>query len=172
MGRKSINPNKSIYQERREELGLSREAASETLGVIAPERIEKIENEKSNPHPDEILAMSEGYKMPELCNYYCANECAIGQKYVPEVKIKGLSQIILEMLDSLNAMEEQQRRLIQISANGKIERDEVKDFVHIQENLERISINVETLQLWAEQMIANGAIDMDEYNSYRNRKNK
>ena len=172
MGRKSINPNKSIYQERREELGLSREAASETLGVIAPERIEKIENEKSNPHPDEILAMSEGYKMPELCNYYCANECAIGQKYVPEVKIKGLSQIILEMLDSLNAMEEQQRRLIQISANGKIERDEVKDFVHIQENLERISINVETLQLWAEQMIANGAIDMDEYNSYKNRKNK
>ena len=172
MGRKSINPNKSIYQERREELGLSREAASETLGVITPERIEKIENEKSNPHPDEILAMAEGYKMPELCNYYCANECAIGQKYVPEVKIKGLSQIILEMLDSLNAMEEQQRRLIQISANGKIERDEVKDFVHIQEDLERISINVETLQLWAEQMIANGAIDMDEYNSYKNRKNK
>ena len=76
------------------------------------------------------------------------------------------------MLDSLNAMEEQQKRLIQISANGKIERDEVKDFVHIQENLERISINVETLQLWAEQMIANGAIDMDEYNSYKNRKNK
>ena len=86
MGRKSTNPNKNIYQERREELGLSREAASEALGVIAPERIEKIENEKSNPHPDEILAMSEGYKMPELCNYYCANECAIGQKYVPEVK--------------------------------------------------------------------------------------
>lgn len=56
--------------------------------------------------------------------------------------------------------------------NGKIERDEVKDFVHIQEDLERISINVETLQLWAEQMLANGAIDMDEYNSYRNRKNK
>ena len=56
--------------------------------------------------------------------------------------------------------------------NGKIERDEVKDFVHIQEDLERISINVETLQLWAEQMIANGAIDMDEYNSYKNRKNK
>ena len=172
MGRKSTNPNKNIYQERREELGLSREAASETLGVIAPERIEKIENEKSNPHPDEILAMSEGYKMPELCNYYCANECAIGQKYVPEVKVRDLSQIILEMLDSLNAMEEQQRRLIQISANGKIERDEVKDFVHIQENLERISINVETLQLWAEQMIANGAIDMNEYNSYKNRKNK
>ena len=172
MGRKSINPNKSIYQERREKLKLSREAASETLGVITPERIEKIENEKSNPHPDEILAMAEGYKMPELCNYYCANECAIGQKYVPEVKVRDLSQIILEMLDSLNAMEEQQKRLIQISANGKIERDEVKDFVHIQEDLERISINVETLQLWVEQMLANGAIDMDEYNSYKNRKNK
>ena len=58
MGRLSTKENKTIFQLSREELGYSREKASELLGWISPERIEKIENEKSMPHPDEILAMS------------------------------------------------------------------------------------------------------------------
>lgn len=168
MGRISKKENKNIYQVRREELGLSREKASELLGALPPERIEKIESEKSLPHPDEVLVMAEGYKMPNLCNYYCANECPIGRQYVPEIKIKDLSQIVLEMLASLNAMQRKQERLIEITADGLIEEDEIKDFVQIQEELEKISITVETLQLWSEQMLANNVIDMDAYNRYKN----
>lgn len=168
MGRVSKKENKNIYQVRREELGLSREKASKLLGALPPERIEKIESEKSMPHPDEVLAMAEGYKIPNLCNYYCANECPIGRQYVPEIKIKDLSQIVLEMLASLNAMQRKQERLIEITVNGLIEEDEIKDFVRIQEELEKISITVETLQLWSEQMLANNVIDMDAYNRYKN----
>jgi len=170
MGKVSVKENKKPYQMRREELGLSREKASELLVTIPPERIEKIENEKSFPHPDEVLVMSEAYKMPALCNYYCANECPIGMQYVPEVKIKDLSQIVLEMLSSLNAMHRKQERLIEITADGRIEGEEIKDFVHIQEDLEKISITVETLQLWSEQMLANNQIDIEAYNNYKNRK--
>ena len=165
MGRVSVKENKNVYQLRREELGLSREKASELLESVPPERIEKIESEKSLPHPDEVLLMSEAYKMPNLCNYYCANECPIGKQYVPEIKIKDLSQIVLEMLASLNSMNKKQERLIEITADGKIEGDEIKDFIHIQEELEKISITVETLQLWSEQMLANGAIDIEAYNA-------
>lgn len=121
------------------------------------------------PHPDEILAMSIVYKNPKLCNFYCANLCPIGQEYVPEVKIKDLSQIVLEMLASLNAMRKKQERLIEITADGKISGDEVEDFIRIQEDLEKISITVETLQLWSERMLATGAIDMDTYQAYKNR---
>lgn len=32
------------------------------------------------------------------------------------------------------------------------------------EELEKISVNVETLQLWSERMLASGAIDEDSYN--------
>ena len=53
MGRISTKENKNQFQLCREEMGLSREKASELLGWISPERIEKIENEKSLPHPDE-----------------------------------------------------------------------------------------------------------------------
>ena len=37
----------------------------------------------------------------------------------------------------------------------------------IQEELERISITVETLQLWCEKMLDNGIIDIEQYNAYR-----
>lgn len=168
MARASTKENKNIYHKTRESLQLSREAASELLETITPERIEKIENERSLPHPDEVLLMSDKYKQPSLCNYYCANQCPIGQEYVPEVKIKDLSQIVLEMLASLNALNKQRERLIEITVDGRISGDEIQDFIFIQEELERISIAVETLQLWSERMIATGMIDADQYNAYKN----
>jgi hypothetical protein len=174
MARMSTKENKNIYQLTREGLKLSREAAGELLGSIPPDRIEKIENERSLPYPEEILVMSEKYKQPGLCNYYCANQCPIGQQYVPEVKLKTLSQIVLEMLASLNAMNKQKERLIEITADGQISGDEIEDFIFIQEELERISITVETLQLWSEQMLATGVIDAEQYRAYqeKNRQNK
>ena len=51
MGKRSVRENKNIYQLSREAKGLTREAASELLTFMSPERIEKIESEKSFPHP-------------------------------------------------------------------------------------------------------------------------
>ena len=167
MARVSTKENKNIYQLTREGLKLSREAASELLESIPPERIEKIENERSLPHPDEVLVMSDKYKQPSLCNYYCANQCPIGQEYVPEVQVKELSSIVLEMLASLNAVHKQKDRLIEIAADGKISGEEIDDFIYIQEELERISITVETLQVWSERMIATGAIDLEQYEALK-----
>ena len=58
MGRKSTKQNKNIYQTSREEAGFTRESAAEILEFISSDRIEKIESERSLPHPDEILAMA------------------------------------------------------------------------------------------------------------------
>ena len=167
MARASTKENKNIYHKTRERLQLTRESASELLETLSPERIEKIENERSLPHPDEVLVMAEKYKQPDLCNYYCANQCPIGQQYVPEVKLKDLSQIVLEMLASLNSMNRQKERLIEITVDGRIAGDELKDFLAIQQELERISIAVETLQLWSERMLATGAIDPERYNALK-----
>ena len=73
------------------------------------------------------------------------------------------------MVASLNSVSKEKDRLIEITADGAIDADEIKDFVHIQEELEKISVTVETLQLWAEKMIADGSIDMEIYNAYKNR---
>ena len=169
MGRASTKENKNRYQLAREELGLSREKAAELLEAIPPERIEKIENERSAPHPDEVLLMSQKYRRPSLCNYYCSHECPIGREYVPEIRMKDLSAIVIEMLASLNSVNRIRERLIDIAADGVISDDEVDDFIHIQNELERISITVETLQFWTEKMLANGTIDPDSYNARKNK---
>ena len=77
--------------------------------------------------------------------------------------MKELSAIVLEMLASLNCVNLEKERLIEITADGKIEGDEIDDFIRIQEKLEKISITVETLQLWAEKMLVNGIIDPEQY---------
>lgn len=159
MGRKSTKENKNIYQTSREGMGLTREAAAELLKFISSDRIEKIENEKSLPHPDEILAMTNCYKNPALCNYYCSHECPIGQEYVPEVKLKDLSQITLEILASLNTLEKEKNRLIEITVDGIISNDERKDFERIQNQLAQINMAIDSLQLWVQQAIADEKIN-------------
>lgn len=163
MGKVSTKENKNRYFQAREELGLTRAEASELLEVISGDRIEKIENERIAPQPYDVLAMARAYKKPSLCNYYCSHECPIGQEYVPAVEIKALSSIVLEMLASLNSIDKQKDRLIEIAADGKISNNEIEDFIHIQSELERISVTVETLQLWSERMLATGAIDVEKY---------
>lgn len=169
MARVSTKENKNIYHKTREALSLTREAAAELLETIPADRIEKIENERVLAHPDEILRMAEKYKTPRLTNHYCSNQCPIGKVYVPEIKVKDLSQIVLDMLASLNAAGKKKDRLIEITVDGKISDDEIDDFIKIQDELERISIAVETLQLWAERMLLNGAIDKEKYLEHKNK---
>ena len=66
MGRKSTRENKTIYQKLREENDLTREKAAELLEFISEDRLERIENEKSEPAPEDVIRMAEVYKAPEL----------------------------------------------------------------------------------------------------------
>ena len=159
MGRASVKENKSIYQLTREELKLTREKASEMTGFMSPEHIEKIENGKINIQPDDVLALAECYKSPKLCNYYCSNECPIGKKYVPEVQVKDLAQIAIETLNSLNRINREKDRLLEIIEDGKVTDDEISDFVSIKKTFDKISLSVNTLQLWVDQAIADGNLD-------------
>ena len=163
----------SIYKSIRKEHDMTRDEVCDVaidLGKpLQPERLERIENGKLEIHPEEVMLLSEIYGEPTLCNHYCSKECPIGQKYVPEIKVKDLAQIVLEMLSSLNSMKKSQERLIEITADGKISDDEIQDFVFIQKELERISITVETLQLWVEKMLATGVIDLEKYKAQSNK---
>ena len=60
-------------------------------------------------------------------------------------------------------MGKQKDRLIEIAADGVISGDEIDDFLRIRRELERISLTVEALQFWSENMLATGKIDPEEY---------
>lgn len=161
----------TVYKEIRKKHDLTRDDVCDKASImnnpIQPERLERIENGKFSITPDEVMLLAEIYGEPTLCNHYCSKECPIGEKYVPEVKVKDLAQIVLEMLSSLNSMKKSQERLIEITADGMIDDEEIKDFVYIQKELERISITVETLQLWVEQMLADKKINIEKYNQIK-----
>ena len=159
MGKKSSRKDKNIYLESRENANLTRAEASEKLEIVSESRIEKIESEKITAAPEDILAMAKGYNRPDLCNYYCANECAIGRETVPEIKISSLSEITLSALSSLNTLYRERDRLIDITADGVINEAEKKDFEKILDDLEKLSIAADTLRLWVQNAITNGEID-------------
>lgn len=163
MGRISTKTNKTLYQIARERLDLSREEASELTGLEAS-KIERIENEKIiRVDPYDIFAMAEAYHEPKLCNYFCTHECPIGMKYVPNVTLEGLKEITIEMLASINSLNKQKERIVEIARDGKVDEYELEDFVFIQKELEQISMVVEALQIWSEKMLSTGNIDKSKY---------
>ena len=161
MAIKPVKNDKNVYRMSREAAKLTREAASEQL-FISPDRIEKIEMRGAAPHPDEVLAMASAYKDPVLCNYYCSHECEIGKVCVPEVQAKDVSQITLEMLANLNKMSKVKDRLIEITVDGAIDREEIGEFRQILSMLDQMSMTIDSMKLWVQQQIAAGNIDQNE----------
>lgn len=161
MGKKSVRENKNVYQLAREELGLTREAAAEAMQYISDDRIEKIESEKSLPHPDEILLMEKAYKAPNLSNYFCSHECPIGQVKVPEVQYKSLAEVTLAILAALKSTSDYRDRLVEITSNGQIDEDEIEDFKTIRDKLDQIVASAQSLRLWVDKTIADGKLPED-----------
>ena len=158
MGRKSTKENKSIYQLTREQLGLTREKAGELIPGFSPERIEKIENGRTQIQPEDVMLLAEYYKAPALCNHYCVYECPIGQVSAPRVESKELAQIAVETLNALNRMNRSKDRLLEIVEDGVVREDEYEDFVEIKDVLDRIALGVSNLQLWVNEQIAAGKL--------------
>lgn len=161
MGKHSIRENKNIYQLCREEKGLTREKASEQMAGVSASRIEKIEYELQEPTPYDIVQMSDCYKHPDLCNYYCSHKCAIGARYVPEVEINELPNIILETIASLNEINPLTSRLIQIARDGKITDDEIKDFAFISKKFDEVSLAIDSLNLWVDKTAGENNINLE-----------
>ena len=151
MGKQSTRENKTIYQICREEAGLTRLEASEKMTAVSDSKIEKFEYEMQEPTPYDIIQMADAYKRPDLCNYYCSHKCEIGHRYVPEVEVSDLSNIILETIASL----------IQIARDGKISDDEIKDFAFISNKLDEISLAIDSLNLWVDKTAGEQGLNIE-----------
>ena len=160
MGKQSTRENKNIYQLCREEQGLTREKASEQMTGVSASRIEKIEYELQEPTPYDVVQMADCYKKPELCNYYCSHKCSIGDRYVPEVEVSELPNIILETIASLNEINPLTGRLIQIARDGRITDDEIHDFAFISNKLDEISLAIDSLNLWVDKTASENNINI------------
>lgn len=155
MGKISVRENKSIYQITREKLGLSRAAAADKMYNygLTEDRLAKIESGKVEIFPEDVVAMSKGYNEPELRNYYCCHECPIGKIDTPEVIYKNnIYEILVNLSVALEGVNQKKTYLMNIFADGKVDKEEAGEFKKISDELERIAMTVEALQLWCEKM--------------------
>lgn len=161
MGKVSVRENKNIYQEVRDELGLSREKAADLIAEVDngkytfldKYRLVKIEDESVKIQPEDIVALSKAYNRPELRNYYCCHQCDIGKIDAPEVTdANNIHKTLVEMAVSLESVNAQKLRLMEILADGKVDDTEILDLNKILEELEKISMTIESIQLWCEKM--------------------
>ena len=162
MGKASTRENKCIYQLAREELGLTRADATtyipgntEFPGMdgVTESRLVKLEHGEATIQPEDVVAMAKRYNKPELRNYYCCNECAIGKLDTPEVTYNGgIHEILVNMAVSLKNVNHEKIRLMEILEDGKVDDEELADYEKISEELEHISMTIEALQLWCEKM--------------------
>ena len=127
---------------------------------VSSSRIEKIENGQE-PTPYDIIQMADCYKKPDLCNYYCSHKCAIGEKYVPEVEVTELPNIILETIASLNEITPYTGQLIQIARDGKITDDEIPAFAFISKKLDDISLAIDALNLWIDKTASENGLNSE-----------
>lgn len=100
----------------------SRAGASEVLG-ISEKRITWIENNLTNPYPEEVVIMASLYNAPTLENLYCSTVCPL--KGLPVIENKTLSEIAISAYQSLRYAREMQEEIIDIVEDGKITSDEV-----------------------------------------------
>ena len=102
------------------------------------------------PYPEEVLSMSKAYDIPELCNSYCSSDCPIGKETVKPINADSLDRLILQFLGSSKKMEDISEQLIEITADGIVDETEVAAFDAILDELERMSVNIQSLMLWAQ----------------------
>ena len=139
MGKQSTRENKTIYQICREEAGLTRSEASEKMTAVSDSKIENLNMKYKSLH---LTILS---RWPTLTDdrisvtITALIKCEIGHRYVPEVEVTDLSNIILETIASLNEINPLTTRLIRIARDGKISDDEIRDFAFISNKLDEIS---------------------------------
>ncbi len=158
MGKKATKAADNIYYQMRTEAARekknfsSREGASEVLGIDRT-RLANIELGNIVPYPEEVALMAEAYNAPELCNEYCANQCAIGKGTVAPVVIDDFDRLSLKVLGSLKDIDELRASLIAISEDGVVDVGEREAFEEILNSLDKIANNATALKLWAKKNI-------------------
>ena len=149
----------NIYKKCRTDCGFTRSEASEKLGFITESRLEKIENEKYHITPEEVVAMQNVYRKPNLCNWYCTHECPIGIKYTPQAELKELPQVTIDLIASLNSLQEDKDKLIGIAVNGRVDDFERRDFDAILEKLNSIDRSIQGMKIWLDHASRAGKLD-------------
>ena len=129
--------------------------------------IQKLKN-LNMKHKNLRLMISSRWQMPIKDQIFAIiialTNAKSAHRYVPEVEVTDLSNIILETIASLNEINPLTGRLIQIARDGKISDDEIKDFAYISKKLDEISLAIDSLNLWVDKTAGEQGLNLELLN--------
>ena len=125
----------------------SRESTSEATGIDRT-RLAYIELDNINPHPEEVLILSKAYNAPELCNHFCSKICPLGIHTVNTVEVNELEKTVLQLLSVFQGLPEIKSELIDIAADGVIDREERPQMDEIMRKLDVASDKIKALKIY------------------------
>ena len=116
---------------------------------IERSRLLKIETNEVIAHPDEVASMVKAYNAPELVNYYCTQQCPLGQGGSLLIH-NDLDRIFVTLMSALHSLEKAEDALYHILEDGKVSKDEQQEFNQLLNTLGKIAYSAESLKLWAQ----------------------
>ena len=81
----------------------SREGASEVTGIDRT-RLANIELGTINPHPEEVLMLSDTYNAPELQNHFCSHLCPLGIGTISPIELEELERVTLQLISAMKSL--------------------------------------------------------------------
>lgn len=140
----------------------SREGASEVTGIDRT-RLANIELGTINPHPEEVLMLSDTYNAPELQNHFCSHLCPLGIGTISPIELEELERVTLQLISAMKSLPEVKDGIIDIAADGVIDAKEKPRMEQYLEVLDEITNKAQTLKLiYADERQEPGADGKDE----------
>lgn len=134
----------------------SREGASEVTGIDRT-RLANIELGTINPHPEEVLMLSDTYNAPELQNHFCSHLCPLGIGTISPIELEELERVTLQLISAMKSLPEVKDGIIDIAADGVIDAKEKPRMEQYLEVLDEITNKAQTLKLiYRKQWLLNG----------------
>lgn len=122
--------------------------SAQDLVYIERTKLLAIESNDKLPSPEDVVSMAKVYEAPELCNYFCTNQCPIG-KDKPTLIYSDLNEISVRLMSALHYLQKSSDTIYRVLEDGKINDGEQEDFMKIIETLKKLSYSADSLELWA-----------------------
>ena len=162
MGRGPTNENTNMYFQARKKAATynerlwSREGAAELLGISVSTLADyELGNTKVVP-VDKVVLMADLYNAPELITGYCMRECPVHGFLPLATEEKSLEGIALRLLQNFNedSLKNMRDSLIEITADGKITKDELPALEKIIGQLEKMAEVISEMKIAGEKNYA------------------
>ncbi|MBE6723339.1 MAG: helix-turn-helix domain-containing protein [Ruminococcaceae bacterium] len=129
----------------------SREGAAEALNVsVSTISDYELGLTKTGVPVEAVVRMADLYNAPELRNWYCSHDCPIGRLDVAPVKLEDLDRLVIELQDCLKQAGKDREDLLDIAADGRIDKRERPRLKTIIRDLDKIANGAKDLKMWAE----------------------